>query len=161
MLGPKWPKADSSYFVVQSLSCVGLSVTPWTVAGQASLSSTISWSLWKFMFIESVMPFNHPILSPPSPLSLNLSQHHGLFQWVGSLHQVVKVLSFSFSISLSNEYNPLFLWRWITVPIEMNCHHEEILSSGWQLWVIPLVMWNECVHIFLIRQLLAHVRIHI
>ena len=32
----------------------------------------------------------HP-LSPPSP-ALNLSQHHALFQWVSSSHQVAKVL---------------------------------------------------------------------
>ena len=32
----------------------------------------------------------HPLLSP-SPPALNLSQHQGLFQWVGSLHQVAKV----------------------------------------------------------------------
>ena len=31
-------------------------------------------------------------LSPSSPPALNLSQHQGLFQWVGSLHQVAKVL---------------------------------------------------------------------
>ena len=31
-------------------------------------------------------------LSPPSPRALNLSQHQGLFQWDGSLHQVAKVL---------------------------------------------------------------------
>ena len=31
-------------------------------------------------------------LSPPSPLALNLSQHHSLFQWVSSSHQVAKVL---------------------------------------------------------------------
>ena len=30
-------------------------------------------------------------LLPPSPPVLNLSQHQGLFQWVGSSHQVVKV----------------------------------------------------------------------
>ena len=30
--------------------------------------------------------------SPPSPRALSLSQHQGLFQWVGSLHQVAKVL---------------------------------------------------------------------
>ena len=41
--------------VVQSLSCVWLFVTPWTAASQASLSSTISWSWLKFMFIESVV----------------------------------------------------------------------------------------------------------
>ena len=31
-------------------------------------------------------------LSSPSPPALNLSQHQGLFQWVGSSHQVAKVL---------------------------------------------------------------------
>ena len=36
-------------------------VTPWTVAGQASLSFTISLSLLKLMSIELVMPPNHLI----------------------------------------------------------------------------------------------------
>ena len=34
---------------------------------------------------------SHP-LSSLSPPALNLSQHQGLFQWFGSLHQVAKVL---------------------------------------------------------------------
>ena len=34
---------------------------------------------------------SHP-LSLPSSLALSLSQHRGLFQWVGFSHQVVKVL---------------------------------------------------------------------
>ena len=38
--------------VVQLLSCVWLFATPWTVAHQASLSFTISWSLLKLKFIE-------------------------------------------------------------------------------------------------------------
>ena len=38
---------------------------------------------------DAVQP-SHP-LSSPSP-ALNLSQHQGLFQWVGSLHQVAEVL---------------------------------------------------------------------
>ena len=42
--------------VVQSLSCVQLFVTPWIAAHQASLSFTDSWSLFKLMFTESVMP---------------------------------------------------------------------------------------------------------
>ena len=33
-------------------------------------------------------------LSPSSPPALNLSQHHGLFQWVSSLHHVAEVLEF-------------------------------------------------------------------
>ena len=50
-----------------------------------------------------------PPLSTPSPLALNLSQHQGLFQWVGSLHQVAKV--FNFHISPSNEYSGLISFR--------------------------------------------------
>ena len=52
---------------------------------------------------------SHPLLSP-SPPALNLSQHQGMFQWVGSSHQV-KNWSFSFSISPSNEYSGLISCR--------------------------------------------------
>ena len=45
------------FVVLKSLSRVQLSVTPWTVAHQASLSFTVSWLL-KLMSIESVMPSN-------------------------------------------------------------------------------------------------------
>ena len=56
---------------IQSLSCVQLFATPWTVAPQASLSITNSQSLLKIMSIKSVMPSNHlllyyPLLIPPS-----------------------------------------------------------------------------------------------
>ena len=37
---------------------------------------------------------SHP-LSSPSPLTLNLSQHQGLFKWVSFSHQVAKVLGVS------------------------------------------------------------------
>ena len=50
---------------VQSLSHVRLFATPWTAVCQASLSFTISWSLLKFMSIESMMPSNHLILCHP------------------------------------------------------------------------------------------------
>ena len=50
---------------VQSLSCVQLFVTPWTVALQASLSITSSQSLLKLISIELVMPSNHLILCHP------------------------------------------------------------------------------------------------
>ena len=51
--------------VVQLLSRVRFFVTPWTAARQASLSFTISWSLFKFMSNESVMPSNHLTLCRP------------------------------------------------------------------------------------------------
>ena len=48
--------------VVQSASCVWLFVTPWTSIDQTSLSFPISWSLFKVMYFESVIPSNHIIL---------------------------------------------------------------------------------------------------
>ena len=54
-------------------------VIPQAMARQASLSLTISWSLPKFMSIESnAIPPSHP-LSPCSLSAFNLSQHQGLF----------------------------------------------------------------------------------
>ena len=41
---------------------------------------------------DAIQP-SHP-LSSPSPPAFNLSQHQGLFKWVGSSHQVAKVLEF-------------------------------------------------------------------
>ena len=52
----------SFLLVVQSLICVHLFATPWSVARQASLSFTISGSLLKLMPIESMMPSNRLIL---------------------------------------------------------------------------------------------------
>ena len=63
----QWPKKDHDQAVcqsnlenrlvavVQSLSHVGLLATPWTEAHQAPLSSTISWSLLKYMKIHLLL----------------------------------------------------------------------------------------------------------
>ena len=72
--------------------------TPWTVPHQASLPITNSWNLLKLMSVESVMPWKHFILSSSSPLVFNLSQHQGLYKWVSSSHQVVKVLEFQLQL---------------------------------------------------------------
>ena len=64
---------------------------------QVSLSFTISRSLPKLMSIEvsdAIQP-SHPSSSPSTP-NLNLSQYQGLFQQVGSSHQVAKVLELWF-----------------------------------------------------------------
>ena len=92
---------ESDESVVWLLNPVQLFMTPWTAARQASLSSTISWSLLRFMSIELVI-LSYP-LPPASPFVFNLSNHQGLFLWVSSLHH----WSFSFSISPSNEYSRL------------------------------------------------------
>ena len=54
---------------------------------------------------------SHP-LQPTSPLALNLSQHQGLFQRIGSSHQVAKVLKLQLQHQwTSNEYSVLISFR--------------------------------------------------
>ena len=100
---------DSS---VQSLSCVRLFVTPWTIACQASLSITNSQSLLKLMSIESVMPSHHLILCRPLLLLPSIFPSTRVFSNESVLHiRWPKYWSFSFNISLSNEYSGLISSR--------------------------------------------------
>ena len=108
----------SAHSSVQSLSCVQLFETPWTTAGQASLSITNSWSLLKLMSIESVMPSSHLILCHPLLLpsifpSIRVFSNESLLR-----SKWPKYWSFSFNISPSNEYSgliPLGWTRWISL----------------------------------------------
>ena len=52
------------------------------------------------------------LLSPPSPPAFNLSQHQGLFQWVGSLYQVAKELKLQLQ-HRSFQFRVDFLWNWL------------------------------------------------
>ena len=97
---------------VQSLSCVQLFATPWTAAHQASLSFTVSQSLLKFMFIESVMPPNHLILYHPLLLLPSIFPSVRIFSSELVLPvRWPKYWSFSFSINPSNEYSGLISFR--------------------------------------------------
>ena len=97
---------------VQSLSRIQLFATPWTAAGQASLSITFSMSLLKLMFIESVMPPSHLILCcpllllPPIPPSIRVFSNESALRirWP-------ERWSFSFNISPSNEDSGLISFR--------------------------------------------------
>ena len=97
---------------VQLLSCVQLSATPWTVAGQASLSITNSWSSLRLMSIESVMPSNHLILCCPVHLPLSIFPSIRVFSNELVLRiRWPKCWSFNFSSSPSNEYSGLISFR--------------------------------------------------
>ena len=86
-------------------SCVQLFVTPWIAALQASLSSTISWSLLEFMSTESVMLPNHLILCHSLLLLPTILPSIRVFSSESTLRmRWPKYWSFSFSISPSNEY---------------------------------------------------------
>ena len=96
--------------VLQSLSHVCFCATPWTAARQASLSSPISWSLLKFMSVESIMPSNHLILCCPLLLLSPIPPSIRVFSSESTLHmRWPKYWSFSFSIIPSKEIQKLIL----------------------------------------------------
>ena len=71
------------------------SVTSRTVAHQASLFFTISWSLLKLMAIESVVPSNHLVLCQPLLLLPSIFPNIRVFSnESGSSIEVAKVLEF-------------------------------------------------------------------
>ena len=92
---------------VQLHSHVRFFATPWTAAGQASLSFTISQSLLKLRSVESVMPSNylvfcHPLLLLPSIFlsSRVYSNKLALIRWPKYWNS-----------SLSNEYSEVISFR--------------------------------------------------
>ena len=96
--------------VVQSLSCVQLFVTPWTATHQVSLFPTISWSLPRFMSIESVMPSIHLILCHPFLLLPSVLPSIRVFS--SELAVCIRWPKYwSFSISPSTEYSRLISLR--------------------------------------------------
>ena len=81
--------------VVQSLSYVQFFATPWTAACWAPLSFTRLMEFAQthdYWVGDAIQPFQ-PLFSP-SPSAFSLSQYQGLFQGIGSLYQMVKLLEF-------------------------------------------------------------------
>ena len=116
---PTWPIPTTvpwKFSSVQSLRPVRLFMTPWTIARQASLSITNSWSLLKLISIELVMESSHLIfcrllLFLPSifPSIRVFSNESALcIRWP-------KYWSFSFNSSPSNEHPGLisFTMDWL------------------------------------------------
>ena len=97
---------------IQLLNCVRFFATPETAAYPSSLSITVSWSLSKFIPIESVRPSNHLILYCPLLLLPSIFPSIKVFSNESTLRiRWPKYWSFSFSISLSNEYSGLISFR--------------------------------------------------
>ena len=125
---------------VQLPSLVQLFVTPWTATCQASLSITKSWSLFKLMSIELVMPSNHLILCcclllPPLIFpSIRVFSNESFLpiRWP-------KYWSFHFSISSSKECSGQISFRmnWLDLlavqgPLKsLLQHHSSKASILW------------------------------
>ena len=103
-----------AYFqiVFQLLSPVWLFATPYIATCQASLSFIISWSLFRFMSIESGSLSNHFVLLPSSPFAFSLSQHQLLSSESTLCIRWTKYWSFSINITPSNEHSGLTYFGW-------------------------------------------------
>ena len=104
---------NTLYQLVQfSRSVMSDSVTPWTVAHQASLSITNSRISLRFMSIESVMPSSHLILCRPLLLVSPIPPSIRVFLNESTLHmRWPEYWSFSFSIIPSKEIPGLISFR--------------------------------------------------
>ena len=129
-----------------SCPVVSDSAATWTAARQASLSFIISWSLFKLMSIESVMPSNYLILCCPLLLPPSIFPSIRVFSNESALHiRWPKYWSFSFSISSSSEYSGLISFRihWFDILAVQGTlksllqHHSSKASILWRslsLW---------------------------
>ena len=112
---PKRLKRWVKMFVLGLLllfSCVWLVVTLWTAEPGFPVlhylleevdQTHVHW------VSDAIQPI-HPLSSPFLP-AFSLSQHQGLFLWVGSLHQVAKVLQVQLQYQSFHEYSWLISFR--------------------------------------------------
>ena len=120
-------------------------MTPWTIACQASLSLTISWSFIKLVSVESVMPSNHLILYIPLILLPSIFLSIRVFtNQLALCIRCPKYWSFSFSIIPSNKYSGLISYRmdWLYLlavqgTLKSLLQHHRSKAS---------VLWSSSIH---------------
>ena len=122
-------------------------MTAWTAGRQASLSIINSWSLLKLISIESVMPFNHPILCHPLFLLPSVFSRIRVFS-NESILSIRWPKYWSFSISPSKDYSGLISFRfdWFDLLAVQRTlkslpqHHSSKTSILWHstFFMVPL-----------------------
>ena len=106
---------------------------------QALLSSTISWSLHKFMSIESMMPSYHLILCHPLLLLPSIFPSIGVFSNNSDLHiRWPKYWSFSFTIHPSSEYSGLISFRidWFDLLAVRGTLNSLLQHHSWKVSIL-------------------------
>ena len=129
----------SWYYILYHNSIIAIvsdSLTPWTAAHQASLSSTVSWSLLKFMSTESVMLSNHLILCCPLLLSPSIFLGIGLF----SNELTLRIRWPKYCASISASVLPMNIHGWF--PLGLTGLSTPKLTSHLCRWRNSKVLCN-------------------
>ena len=157
-------KGDLSCSVLTQFSHVWLFATPWTTAGQPTLSFTISQSLLKLMSIESVIPSNHLTLCHPHLLLPSIFPSIRVFamSWLFALDGQSTGASASMSVLPMNiqGWFPLGWTGWISLQSKglsrvfsnRTVQKHQFLSSQPSLWS------NSHIHMWLLEKSLALTR---
>ena len=129
-------KSSDLYCCSIAWSCP--TAAPWIAACQAFLSFMISWSLFKLISIESVMPSNHLTLCCPLLFLPSIFPSIGVFSNESVLLIMwPKYWSFSFSISPSSEYSGLisFTIDWFDLlAVQGTLKSQDHSSKASVLW---------------------------
>ena len=132
----------SSYqFISVALLC--MTVIPWTVACQTSLSITNPQSLLKLMPIESVMPTNHFILCHPLFLLPSIFPSIRVFSSDSVLCNRWQK-DWSFSISPSSDYSGLVSFRidWVDLLAVQGTLRSLTLFAS--VYFLEWTLWEKC-----------------
>ena len=108
-------------------------------------------------WVSDAIQLSYP-LSPTSPPALNLSQHQGLFQWVGSLYLVAKVLELQFQHQffqrILNSWFPLGLTGWISLLSKgfLRAFFNITVQKNQFFSAQPSLSSNSHIHIWLLEK---------
>ena len=135
----------SQFSSVQSLNRVRFIATSWIMELQASLSITNSWSSFKLMSIESVMPSSHLILCHsllPCPQSLSASGSFPmsqLFAWGGQ--SIGASALASFPPKNTQDWSPLEWIGWISLLHRRYYIHKKVVT---RICLTPF-LWHQSI----------------
>ena len=148
--------------VVQLLSHIWRLVTPWTAACQSSLSFTISWSLFKFISIKSVMLSNHLILYCPLLILPSIFPCVRVFSNELTLHIRGQSIGASIWLLLNHNNLPMIIQGWFPSGLtglislqskELSKVFSSITTQKHQFFGTQPSLWsNSSIHTWLLEK---------
>ena len=102
-------------------------MTPWTAHTRPPVHRQLpEFTQTHVLWVSDTIQQSHPLTSPSS--AFNLSQNQGLFKWVSSLHQVVKIVEFQLQHqSFQWIFRTDFLEDWL---VESPCSPRDSQESS-------------------------------